>query len=148
MGEPNDLRDMVPNVMHLNLDKNFLYSWDQFFSITSQLRYLRQLALTGNKFQVIDKTYFDGKNIDQLVHTHLGDLVLIDMSLDWSQIDILSPTFIYVEQLFLVRNNCSKICTQFPISKEFFKNLRYLNLEDNGIDSWDELSDLRILNDL
>ena len=50
LGEPNAIRDMVPNVMSLHLDKNFLYSWDQFFSITSQLRYLRVLNLTGNKF--------------------------------------------------------------------------------------------------
>ena len=70
--------------MNLYLDKNFLYSWDQFFQITAELRFLRVLALTGNKFRRIDKTYFDGKNIDHLIHGHLSELVLIDMSLDWS----------------------------------------------------------------
>ena len=79
------------------LDKNFLYSWDQFFEITSELRNLRVLALTGNKFRRIDKTYFDNKNIDAMIPTHLYELVLIDMSLDWSQIDILAPTLVYVE---------------------------------------------------
>jgi len=47
-----------------------------------------------------------------------------------------------------VRNNCSKICSKFEISKQNFKNLRYLNLEQNGIESWDELAGFRVLNDL
>jgi hypothetical protein len=70
--------------MHLYLDKNFLYSWDQFFVMTSELRWLRILTLTGNKFRRIDKTYFDGKNVASLIAPHLHELVLIDMSLDWS----------------------------------------------------------------
>lgn len=131
--------------MHLYLDKNFLYSWDQFFQITAELKHLRILALTGNKLKKIDKTYFDGKNIDQLVPCHLHELVLIDMSLEWSQIDILSPALIYVENLYLVRNNCKKISSEFTINKDLFKNLRYLNLEQNGIESWDELAGFRVL---
>jgi hypothetical protein len=79
------------------------------------------------------------------VPCHLHELVLIDMSLEWSQIDILSPTLIYVENLYLVRNNCRKICSEFTISKDLFKNLRYLNLEQNGIESWDELVGFRVL---
>jgi len=70
------------------------------------------------------------------------------MSLDWSQIDILAPTLIYIEQLYLVRNNCSKISSEYQISKEYFKNLRYLNLEQNGIESWDELTGFGVLREL
>lgn len=109
---------------------------------------LRVLVLTGNKFQKIDKTYFDGKNIDQLVPTNLYELVLIDCSLEWSQLDILAPTLLYVENLFLARNNCRKICSEFEISKTYWKNLRLLNLEQNGIESWDELVGFRILDGL
>mmetsp|Transcript_24180 Transcript_24180/g.37185 ORF Transcript_24180/g.37185 Transcript_24180/m.37185 type:complete len:270 (+) Transcript_24180:489-1298(+) len=148
LGPPGTLRNLVPNTMHLQLDKNFLYSWDQFFQITSELRQLRVLVLTGNKFQKIDKTYFDGKNIDQMVSMHLSELVLIDMSLDWSQIDVLAPTLPYVEKLFLVRNNCSKICSKYEISKDHFRNLRYLNLEQNGIEDWDEVAGFGVLHEL
>jgi hypothetical protein len=84
LGPPGTIRSLIPNTMHLHLDKNFLYSWDQFYQITSELRHLRILTLTGNKFKRISKNYFDGKNIDSMVHTHLSELVLIDMSLDWS----------------------------------------------------------------
>lgn len=101
--------------------------------------------LTGNKFRRIDKTYFDGKNIDQMVPLHLNELVLIDMALDWSQIDVLAPALHYVEQLYLVRNRCSKICSEYTIDKQVFRNLRMLNLEDNGIESWDELVGFRNL---
>lgn len=64
------------------------------------------MNLTGNRFRKISPSYFDDKNVDQLVHTHLHELVLIDMALEWSQLDILAPTLIYVENLYLVRNNC------------------------------------------
>jgi len=133
--------------MSLFLDKNFLYSWDQFFLITSQISNLRTLTLSGNKLRRIEKNYFEGKNIDSMVPLHLKELVLIDMSLDWGQIDILSPTFVYVEELFLVRNNCSEICSKYTIDKNVWKNLRMLNLEQNGIKSFDELSEFRVLAD-
>ena len=61
---------------------------------------------------------------------------------------MLSPVLIYVESLFLVRNNCKKICSEYKINKQYFKNLRYLNLEQNGIESWDEIVGFRILEDL
>jgi hypothetical protein len=64
-----------------------------------------------------------------LVPLHLKELVLIDMSLDWGQIDILSPAFVYVEELFLVRNNCKEISSKYKIDKDVWKNLRMLNLE-------------------
>lgn len=80
--------------------------------------------------------------------TNLYELVLIDCSLEWSQLDILAPTLLYVENLFLARNNCRKICSEFEISKTYWKNLRLLNLEQNGIESWDELVGFRILDGL
>ena len=148
LGVPGTIRNLIPNTMTLHLDKNFLYSWDQFFQITQELRLLRVLVLSGNKFRKIDKTYFDGKNIDQLVATNLFELVLIDCSLEWSQIDILAPALLYVENLLLARNNCKKICSEFEISKTHWKNLRFLNLEQNGIESWDELAGFRALDGL
>lgn len=111
LGPPGTLRDLIPSTMYLHLDKNLLYSWDQFFQITRELRYLSTLTLTGNRFKRIDKSYMDDKNVDELINPFLTELVLIDMGLDWSQIDILAPTFVYVEQLHLVRNKCNKICS-------------------------------------
>lgn len=47
-----------------------------------------------------------------------------------------------------MRNNCNNICSEFKINKDNFKHLRYLNLEQNGIESWDEISGFRALNEL
>lgn len=38
-----------------------------------------------------------GKNVNEMINPYLKELVLIDMSLDWSQIDVLAPTLVYVE---------------------------------------------------
>jgi len=69
------------------------------------------------------------KKVEEMINPHLKELILIDMSLDWGQIDILAPTLVYVEQLHLVRCNCTHISSKYPISKDHFKNLKFLNLE-------------------
>lgn len=83
-----------------------------------------------------------------MINPFLHELVLIDMALDWSQIDALAPTMIYIEELHLVRNQCNKICSEYQINKEYFKNLRFINLEQNGIESWDEVVGFRNLQGL
>lgn len=81
-----------------------------------------------------------------MINLFLNELVLIEMALDWSQIDILSPTLIYVENLHLVRNQCSVICSKYTIpAKTYFKNMKFINLEGNGIESWDEIIEFRQL---
>ena len=94
---------------------------------------MRTFILTGNKFRRIDKDYFKDKDINKLIHPHLSELVLIDMALDWEQIDILLPVFCYVEQLHLVKNNCSTILTKYKLPREEFKLMKFINLEANGI---------------
>jgi Leucine-rich repeat (LRR) protein len=101
--------------------------------------------LTGNKFKRIDASYMTGKKVEEMINPYLKELILIDMALDWGQIDILAPTLVYVEQLHLVRCNCTHVSTKYQISKEYFKNLKFLNLEQNGIESWDELLGFRNL---
>lgn len=122
-----------------------LHSWDQFYQITKELRFLHTLVLTGNKFKRIDQSYLADKKVEELINPYLKELILIDMALDWGQIDILAPTLVYVEQLHLVRCLCKKVCTKYQISKEYFKNLKFINLEQNGIESWDELAGFRNL---
>lgn len=47
-----------------------------------------------------------------------------------------------------MKNNCSKICSLYKIPKEHFKLLKFINLEDNGIESWDEVVEFRTLPNL
>ncbi len=101
LGEPGMLKQLIPGAFNLYLDKNLLYSWDQYFEIIKQLSYLRLVTLTGNKFMKLSPDYLADKNINQLIHTSIFELVLIDMGLDWSQIDILAPLLCYIENLHL-----------------------------------------------
>ena len=148
LGPPNTIRDCIPGTFNLYLDKNLLYSWDQYFEIIGQLPYLRIIVLNGNKFRRLPPNYFEGKDLARLTHTSLSELVFIDMGLDWEQVQTLAPAIRYVEQLHLVRNNCSKICSQFQIPREEFKLLKFVNLEGNGIESWDEVIEFRHLENL
>jgi len=47
-----------------------------------------------------------------------------------------------------VRNNCNIICSQYQIPREHFKLLKFINLEGNGIESWDEVVEFRVLPNL
>ena len=70
------------------------------------------------------------------------------MALDWEQVNTLAPILCYVEQLHLVRNNCNKICSLFQIPRDHFCRLKFINLEQNGIESWDEVIEFRHLPNL
>lgn len=128
------LQELIPTTMNLYLDKNLLYSWDQYFKIIKQLPYLRTVVLTGNKFKKLDEDYLADKDVAYLTHTCLSELVFIDMALDWQQVLTLAPVICYVEQLHLVRNFCNEI-TKVPT--DHFKVLKFINLEENGLTSWD-----------
>lgn len=83
LGDQGVLRKLIPGTFNLYLDKKLLYSWDQYFSIIKQLDFLKIVTLTGNKFNKIGAEYLNDKNINQLIHTSVFELVLIDMALDW-----------------------------------------------------------------
>lgn len=85
---------------------------------------------------------------DKLISPSLKVLVLINMGLDWEQMDILSPCFSYLEELHLCRNKCSKICSEYQINPENFKNLTFLNLEENEIADWSEVEGFKTLKNL
>jgi hypothetical protein len=70
-----------------------------------------------------------GKRPEEMINPHLKELILIDMALDWSQIDVLAPTLVYVEQIHLVRCHCKHISSKYQINKDHFKNLKFINLE-------------------
>lgn len=109
---------------------------------------MRIVTLTGNKFQKLPQNWLEGQDLNWLIHTSIFELVLIDMGLDWGQIDILAPCFPYVEHLHLVRNQCSQIFSKYQLPKEHFKLLKFVNLEENGIVDWAEVDEFRKLPNL
>ena len=139
-----NLIDLIPNTQFLYLDNNLIYKWEQFFDITQQLRFLHTLALTNNRMRWIDQDFLKDKDVNRLINQSLKVLVLIGVNIDWSQIDILTPVLApYIEELHLCRNKCSKISSKYEIDAKAWKNLKYLNLEENDIEDWDEIQGFR-----
>jgi hypothetical protein len=54
-----------------------------------------------------------GKKVEEMINPYLKELILIDMALDWGQIDVLAPTLVYVEQLHLVRCHCTHVSSKY-----------------------------------
>ncbi|CAI2362333.1 unnamed protein product [Moneuplotes crassus] len=148
VGPPGTLRDMIPICQYLYLDNNLLWNWDQFFLITRQLKFLHTLNLSGNRFKRIDDSYMAEKNVNDLINPSLKVLVLNKMQLDWSQIHIIAPALTLLQELHLCENNCSKISSEYEISKDCWRDLIYLNLEDNKISGWEEIQGFRKLKEL
>ena len=55
------------------------------------------ITLTGNKFKPVEPDYLEGKNVAELIHVFLGEVIFIEMGLDWPQILALAPVFPYIE---------------------------------------------------
>lgn len=83
VGAPGELRKLIPGTFNLYLDKNKLYSWDQYFEITQQLPYLMCMTMTGNRLKRIPDDYFEGKNVASMIDCFLCEVIFIDMALDW-----------------------------------------------------------------
>lgn len=83
LGEAGMISKCIPDTYNLYLDKNLLYSWDQYFEIIKQLPSLRIIVLNGNKFRKIPPNYLEGKDVADLTHYSLSELVFVDMGLDW-----------------------------------------------------------------
>mmetsp|Transcript_28585 Transcript_28585/g.21344 ORF Transcript_28585/g.21344 Transcript_28585/m.21344 type:complete len:108 (-) Transcript_28585:925-1248(-) len=102
LGPPGTIQELIPNTMYLYLDKNLIYDWKQYFQILRELFYLSTLTLTGNRFRRLvpeehNQNFILGTKVEELINPFLKELVLIDCCLDWGQINILAPTFPYIE---------------------------------------------------
>jgi len=96
----------------------------------------------------LSSDWLANKDLNWLIHTSVTELVLIDMNLDWAQIDILAPALCFIEHLHLVKNSCSTIFSKFKLPKDHFKILKFVNLEDNNIEDWKEVDEFRRLPNL
>ena len=83
LGPDGMINQCIPDTYNLYLEKNLLYSWDQYFEIIKQLSQVRIIVLTGNRLRKLPPNYMEDKNVHEMVHHSLTELVFIDMALDW-----------------------------------------------------------------
>nr|GMD24549.1 tubulin-folding cofactor E isoform X1 [Ipomoea batatas] len=78
-------------------------------------------------------------------------LVLNHTGISWKHVEILKDSFPFIEELHLVGNKLKEITPSSSTFVKGFDSLHLLNLDDNCIDSWEEilkLSQLRSLEQL
>lgn len=118
IGPSGFLRRLTPNLKVLSLEKNLIYSWDQIFQIGHELPHLESLSISENKLNE-EENVKNKENIKVLsVQTpnivinvkpveafkNLKTLILLDMGLNWKEINKIKAAFDKVEELILCRN--------------------------------------------
>ncbi|KAG0194446.1 hypothetical protein DFQ28_011247 [Apophysomyces sp. BC1034] len=109
----------------LDLSRNLLPDWETIADIVSQLPHLRILRLKQTLRQ------------RGSVFENLTTLALNNTRTKWHDIEMLAPLLTYLEDLQLGGNQINQLSALTTL-----KQLKCINLEDNKIDSWDQVEKL------
>ncbi|XP_078169680.1 tubulin folding cofactor E / Pfifferling (PFI) isoform X1 [Carex rostrata] len=134
---------LLPKLKELDLSGNLISNWQDIASLCEALPSLQMLDLTSNLLEHEVTEYSSLKNIRLLVLNHC--------SIMWDVIEKLKISIPLVEELHLMSNKLQMIEPTAGTFVQGFDSLRLLNLEDNNIESWDEilkLSHVRSLEEL
>ncbi|XP_008775749.2 tubulin-folding cofactor E isoform X2 [Phoenix dactylifera] len=143
--EPShEINALVPNLEELDLTGNLLSKWQDIGSLCDALPALGVLNLTNN---------FMEHDVEELpLLKIIRTLVLNNCGMAWKEVEILKESLPAVEELHLMANKLRTImpAPSVPVTAFVpgFDNLRLINLEDNCIDSWDEILKLSYLRSL
>lgn len=136
-----ELHNVLPNLRELDLTGNLLADWHAVSQICNELPALRVLDLSRNRLNLRDDP--------SPVFAHLQTLVLNYCHINWRQVEILRDLLPVLEELHLCGNAIEVLeLKQGDVYVDGFKCLRLLNLEDNSIESWEEVLKLSKLESL
>ena len=148
IGPDGSLKQLVPNLLILSLEDNLLYDWNQVYLIGRELKKLESLQLSGNIMALpeedvtkLDKIIINSN--DTVIHEApanvfgaLKTVVLLNMRLTWKDLNKVIPLFLNVEEMFLCDNHLRDF-ENFTYTGADFKNLKALNVERNGLESFE-----------
>lgn len=139
-GKNNELKDLIPNVINLDLSQNLLSSWTDVIEICEQLPNLSSLILSKNRLELPG-------NIDanHKCFSLLKLLVLNDVAYSWKEILSCAVLWPYIQELCAQDNKILQLETP---SCPIFSDLRILNLDNNPIVSWKQICKLGGLKNL
>uniref|UniRef100_A0A0D9WBT8 CAP-Gly domain-containing protein n=2 Tax=Leersia perrieri TaxID=77586 RepID=A0A0D9WBT8_9ORYZ len=140
IGPRDELTNLVPNLRQLDLTGNLLSQWKDIFSLCEALASLEVLDLTNNTMEDDFTKSSSIKNIHVLVLNYCG--------VTWELVEKMKVPFSCLNELHLMTNRIKIIMTPVGNIVQGFDTLRLLNLEDNHIDSWDEILKLSYLRSL
>ncbi|KAK3137774.1 hypothetical protein QOZ80_5BG0457050 [Eleusine coracana subsp. coracana] len=140
IGSPDELKNLVPNLRLLDLTGNLLSQWQDISCLCQALPSLEVLNLTNNTMEndVTESPML--KNIRILVLNNCG--------VTWELVEKIKVSFASLNELHLMSNKLKMIMAPDGKFMQGFNALRLLNLEDNHIDSWDEIVKLSFLTSL
>ncbi|KAG8084629.1 hypothetical protein GUJ93_ZPchr0010g8990 [Zizania palustris] len=139
-GPLDELKNLVPNLRELDLTGNLLSQWQDIFFLCEVLASLEVIDLTNNTMENdFTKSSFL-KNIHVLVLNYCG--------VTWELVEKIKVSFSCLIELHLMSNRMKIIMAPVGNIVQGFDTLRLLNLEDNHIDSWDEIVKLSCLRSL
>ncbi|XP_066325083.1 tubulin-folding cofactor E-like [Miscanthus floridulus] len=131
IGAPDELKSLVPNLRLLDLTGNLFSQWQDISSLCQALASLEVLNLTNNTMEndVVETPMLENIRI----------LVLNNCGVTWELVEKIKVSLSCISELHLMSNRLNMITSPDGKFVQGFNTLRLLNLEDNHIDSWDEI---------
>jgi len=135
-GPPDELK----NLSLLDLTGNLFSQWHDISALCQALESLEVLNLTNNTMEndIVESPMLENIRI----------LVLNNCGVTWELVEKFKVSFTRLNELHLMSNKLKMIMTPDGKFVQGFNTLRLLNLEDNNIDSWDEIVKLSYLKSL
>ncbi|KAJ5779496.1 hypothetical protein N7457_007216 [Penicillium paradoxum] len=125
--------ETCPKITDLDLSRNLLSRWRDVWDICNQLKQLKKLKLSGNRFQALG---------DNLMFNGITELHLEETLLTWDEIAAIASRFPDLTSLTASANQLSEITCPLP------STITTLNLEHNEIASISALRHLAALPNL
>ncbi|UZJ51852.1 hypothetical protein CBS101457_001172 [Exobasidium rhododendri] len=134
MGEgKGTIQETCPNIKGLDLSRSLLPSWLELSKITCELPLLESLLLHFNRFEAVSAATMP------LPHAflRLSDLRMDGTRVEWHEIMALSSCFPCLENLQMGTNHLTRLGGARLSAR--FGQLRFLNLEGNLLDDWQDV---------
>ncbi|XP_025807024.1 tubulin-folding cofactor E [Panicum hallii] len=140
IGPPEELKSLVPNLRLLDLSGNLFSQWQDISALCQALASVEVLNLTNN---IMENDVTESPMLE-----NIRILVLNNCGVTWELVEKFKVSFTCLNELHLMSNKLKMIMTPDGKFVQGFNALRLLNLEDNNIDSWDEIVKLSYLKSL
>jgi len=150
LGPDGALEKLLPSMKNLSLEANLLYDWNQIYLIGKEMPHLEQLSISENRLNepeeisTVKKLYINSNDtyIDFVplgnIFQNLKTIILINMNLTWKTLNKILPLFFNVESLVICKNKLNDF-ENLTYTGADFKNLKFLNVEENNIKSFEGL---------
>ncbi|KAI9025100.1 hypothetical protein CLU79DRAFT_746264 [Phycomyces nitens] len=144
-GEPGIIKEAKLAIEDVDLSRNLLRDWNTIADIVYQLPNLRLLRLNNSRLASLPTDINSLYREAQSPFTNLTTLGLNNSGVSWEDILRIEPLITNLEDLQLGNNKITNLRGIDNTHKPMFQKLKWLNLELNELDNWDEVLQLAAL---